>query len=121
MEILKDKKVLIGGLVLLGVVGYYFMTKKKKSEETVLSKPDSTGNITTGSTTPKEDNYAVTLGKVDPTGAVYLVLGEKKYPFISEKAWVAYGYSAPKTITKAQLDAIANGGFVNNDGKIVKA
>lgn len=120
---LKDKKVLIGGLVLLGAIGYYVMTKKKKSEESPLSKPESTsgnmGNALPSATT--EDNYAITLGSVDPTGAVWQVLGGKKYAFGSEDAWRAYGYSAPKTITKAVLDLIPNGGFIGNDGKIIKA
>jgi hypothetical protein len=122
MEILKDKKVLIGGLLLLGAVGYYFMTKKKKNEESSLSNPESTTNTTsTNALPPTEDNYAVTLGSVDPTGAVWQVLGGKKYAFGSEDAWRAYGYSAPKTITKAEADSIPNGGFIGNDGKIIKA
>ena len=124
MEILKDKRVLIGGLVLLGAVGYYFMTKNKKvveSDSMTSNTTDTTVANTTDTTTPKEDNYAVTLGgAVDPTGAIYLVLEGKKYGFISGDAWRAYGTPSPKTITKAELDAIPNGGYVFTDGKVIK-
>jgi hypothetical protein len=115
MEILKNKKVLVGGLVLLGIVGYFFLFKKKKVTEIDLP---STAETPTASI---EDNYAVTLGSVDPTGGVWLVLGGKKYGFISETAWTTYGYTVPKVITKEALDLIPDGGFVDNEGKIVKS
>jgi len=122
MEILKNKKVLIGGILALVVLGYFYMAKKKK--DLLLASSDNATNgassIDATTTSTIKDNYTVTLGSVDPTGAVFLVLGGKKYAFVDELAFKNYGYIAPEVITKANLDLIPIGGFVDTQGKIVK-
>lgn len=97
----------VGAVALLGVI-YYAMKKKKDSV-------DTTGMATT---MVEVAPYSIQW-KDDPTGAVYIVENGKKYAFMSEKAFVAYGYSVPKLVTKEELDAIPNAGFVDESGKVI--
>jgi hypothetical protein len=121
MEILKDKKILVGGILVLAIVAYFYIAKKKKDNDLSITSTTPSGNSSSTETTPIKDNYTISLGSVDPTNAVYLVLGGKKYAFISEIAFTNYGYTVPEVITKADFDLIPSGGFVNTDGTVVKA
>jgi len=103
-----NKKIIIGvgAVALLGVV-YYMMTKKK----------DSVDVITATTTVAPIAPYTIQW-KGDPTGAVFVVIDGKKYGFSSEKAFTAYGYSTPKSVTKEEVDAIPVGGWVDELGKV---
>jgi hypothetical protein len=98
----------VGAVALLGVV-YYAMKKKK----------DSVSTIDMATTMVEVAPYSIQW-KDDPTGGVYIVENGKKYAFISEKAFVNYGYSVPKLVTKEELDAIPSSGFVDESGKVIK-
>jgi hypothetical protein len=121
MNLAKNKKILIVvGLLVLG--GFlYFRNKKAKANKVSgnLANTSSMGDLTSVYPTGLKEKDTVNLGSIDPTGAVYVLLSGKKYAFVSEKAFNAYGYKAPKTITKTQFDSIPNGGFVAEDGKVV--
>lgn len=101
-------KIGIGVVALLGV-GYYIMKKNKTVVNTLTDK-----------TTVVEVAPYTIAWLDDPTKGVYVVIKGKKYPFVSEKAFVAYGYSAPKSVTKAELDLIPKGGFVSEEGKVIE-
>lgn len=104
-----NKKIIIGvGVLALAGVGYYMMKKKKGAVE----------NVSTTTTTVTEIAPYTIQWKADPTGAVHLVKGGKKYGFMSEKAFKAYGYIEPKSATKDEVDAIPTGGFVDEEGKV---
>jgi lipopolysaccharide export system protein LptC len=111
MNLSRNKKILILGLVVFAGLAYFYMQKKSK-KNTLVESPEV-------NTLPVKDNYTVTVDSPGSTGAVYLVLGGKKYPFISEKAFTNYGYSKPEVITSAELEAIKTGGFVSEDGKVI--
>jgi len=137
---MKNKNLIIGAIVLALAGAGYFMWKKKSNTTTDTTTPDTTGTSattdTTGTpppantppatnTTPSTNNVApstdVVQWKDDPTHGIYVKIDGKKYAFASEKAFQNYGYSVPKLITKAELDAIPNGGFVDDTGKVNKS
>ena len=106
-----NKKIIIGvGVLALAGVGYYMMKKKKGAVE----------NVSTTTTTVTEIAPYTIAWSDDPTKGVFVVIKGKKYPFVSEKAFVTYGYSAPKSVTKAELDLIPKGGFVSEEGKVIE-
>jgi len=109
---MKSKKIIlgVGALALVGV-GYYMMKKKKVTVDTATD--------TTTTTVTEIAPYTIAWSD-DPTKAVFVVIKGKKYPFVSEKAFVTYGYSAPKSVTKAELDLIPKGGFVSGEGKVIE-
>jgi hypothetical protein len=109
---LKDKRVLVGGVLVLGVLVYLYMNKKKK--DAMLA----TTNTTTSNNSAK-DNYAVTLGSSDPTGAVWIVLGGQKFAVNSQTALKNYGSPVPEVITREQLDLLKLAGMINDEGKVV--
>jgi hypothetical protein len=115
MEFLKDKKFLIAGLVLAGVVVAVLYAKKKQKDLTT-----ATTNLETATEPMAKDNFTVSLGSTDPTGAVFLILGGKSHPFLSEKAFTNYGYTVPTIITKSELETYPSGGFVNEEGKVIQ-
>ena len=104
-----NKKIIIGvGVVaLLGVV--YYMMKKKKVAGTSMEE------IVTAIVPIAP--YTI-YWKGDPT--VFVVIDGKKYGFTSEKAFTAYGYITPKLVTKEEVDSIPSGGYVSQDGKVIK-
>jgi cytoskeletal protein RodZ len=136
---MKNKNLIIGGIVLaLAGAGYFMWNKNKKSAETTTPEttgtntttdtsatPPATNTTPTTNTTPSPNNTApstdVVQWKEDPTHGIYVKIDGKKYAFASEKAFQNYGYSVPKLITKAELDAIPNGGFVDDTGKVIKS
>lgn len=110
---MKTSKIILGvGVVALLGVGYYMMKKKKGTVENVI------GDVVPTTTVTEVLPYTIQW-KADPTGAVQLVKGGKKYGFMSEKAFKAYGYTEPKSVTKEEVDAIPTGGFVNEEGKVM--
>jgi hypothetical protein len=110
MEKIENKKIIIGvGVVAVLIVAYYMMKKKKSAVENVL----------TDITTVTEIAPYTIQWKADPTGAVHLVKGGKKYGFMSPKAFDAYGRSEPKSATKEEVDAIPIGGYVDEQGKVM--
>jgi hypothetical protein len=108
----KNKKLIALGVLVVGFAVFMFLQSKKKKNET-LTPADAPPIL--------RNNYTVTLGSVDPTGAVFVILDGKKYPFVSEKAFVNYGYKVPDVITKEELDSFTTGGFVSEDGKVIKS
>lgn len=113
MNLQGNKKFIVVGVVVLAIAGYYFYNKKR-------TKPLMQSALPPDTTVSIRDNYTVTLGSVDPTGAVYVILGGKKYGFPNDKAFISYGYTKPETITKAELDLIPSGGFISDEGKVIK-
>jgi hypothetical protein len=119
-----NKKLIIGVIALgLGGVGFY-MWKKKQNQplmdtssisETIIGTPPT--STTSTSTTPSTD---IVQWLEDPTKGVFVIIDGKKYGFMSEKAFANYGYSIPKSITEAELNAIPSAGFVDEDGKVIK-
>jgi len=104
-----NKKIILGvGVLALIGVTYYIMKKKKGAVENILTDTTTVAPIAP---------YTIQW-KADPTGAVHLVKGGKKYGFMSEKAFKAYGYIEPKSVTKEEVDAITTGGFVDEEGKV---
>jgi hypothetical protein len=116
MEILKNKKILIGGLLLLGVVAYFYMDKKKKEKDALLSDTTGTGDNLEGTA---KNNYAVSLDSAGVTG-IYQILNGKKYPFSSERAYEKYGKPSIEVISQENLNLIPTGGFIGYEGQVVQ-
>ena len=133
------KQYIIAGIIALGAVAFFMYSKNKKnttsstnSTNTTSTSTDMSNSSTNSTNTPStstdtsnetgiSDNQIVTLAKgTDPTNAVFLVLGGKKYAFVSENALLNYGYKVPTVITLDQLNSLNSGGFVDKDGKVVK-
>lgn len=126
---MKNKNLIIG-VIALGLVGVgFYMWKKKQNkpqmdttsiperfveEHQIVPPPAITPPA---STTPSTD---IVQWLADPTKAVFVIIDGKKYGFMSEKAFVSYGYSIPRTITEEELKAIPSGGFVDENGKVIK-
>ena len=120
MELGKNKKLLIAvGLLVLGGGFFYLRNKNKKAKTSNLGGGAST--VTLNPTYPSglNEKDSITLGSIDPSGGVYVLISGKKYPFVSEKANLAFGWTQPKVVSKADFDLIPTGGFVGEDGKVV--
>ena len=120
--IIAKKQYIIAGIIGLVAVAFFMYSKNKKN---TTSSTNSTNTTSTSTDMSNEtgilDNQIVTLAKgTDPTNAVFLVLGGKKYAFVSENAFLNYGYKVPTVITLEQLNSLSSGGFVDKDGKVVK-
>jgi hypothetical protein len=126
---MKNKNLIIG-VIALGLVGVgFYMWKKKQNKppmdttsipETIAGTPPAStppASTPPASTTPSTD---IVQWLADPTKAVFVIIDGKKYGFMSEKAFVSYGYSIPRTITEEELKAIPSGGFVDENGKVIK-
>lgn len=117
MEILKDKKILIGVGVLVALgVAYYAM---KKKNEVVASDSVAKGN----GVVPK-NNYTITLGSSDVNGSTWQVIDGKKYPIYGTNALIKFGLN-PKdypfeVVSKETLDSIPDGGYIDETGIVKK-
>ena len=117
MEILKDKKILIGIGVLVALgVAYYAM---KKKNEVVAS--DSV--IPENGVIPK-NNYPISLGASDINGSVWQVIDGKKYAIYGTNALIKFGLN-PKdypyeVVSKETLDSIPDGGYIDETGIVKK-
>lgn len=107
-----NKKIImgVGAVALLGVV--YYMIKKKKgaSDSNVVNVAPTNVSVA------NVPAYTIQW-KEDPTNAVFLVIKGTKYGFMSPKAFDAYGRSEPKSVTKAELDAIPTVGYIDETGE----
>lgn len=111
---MKNKKLLLGvGVLVVGLGVYFFMTRKKTTitDDEVLGTDLGQSII--------EDGTTITLGEIDPSNAVFVVLGGKRYGIVSEEAFKNYGYKAPIVIEKAVFDTLPDAGFVNESGKVI--
>ena len=108
-----NKKILLGIAVLVAGVGVYFFMKRKKANTINI---ENSGNDLVNATLA--DGTIVTLGEIDPTGAVFVILGGKRYGFVSDEAFKKYGYKPPIVIEKTVLDTLTDAGFVNETGKV---
>jgi hypothetical protein len=110
------KKILLGvGALVVGLGVYFFMRSKKVGASTI----ETLGTDSIQSTLA--DGTLISLGDKDPSKAVYLVLGGKKYAFVSEEALTKYGFKTPVVIEKTLFDTLPSGGFVDANGKVVVA
>ena len=53
-----------------------------------------------------------------PNGATFLVYQGKKYAFISQEAFVNFGYTQPVISTQQEVDSYPKEGFVGADGRV---
>lgn len=94
------KKLLIAAALLGGL--YFAFGRNKEGQEATVDK-----------------GFAVSMEN-DPNGGVYIVIGGKKYGVSSEAAFIAYGYMVPQIVSKSELDAIPDGGFIAANGAVVR-
>ena len=116
---MEKKKILIAGVLVLGVAGYIYMAKKKKEKESILS-------MTSGTSSPsvvEKNNYPVSLSG-DNQGMVWIVIDGKKYSVGSTQALIDYGIEPSNypytSLSSQQLDLIPNGGLIGEKGLITK-
>jgi len=110
------KKILLGVGVLVVGLGIYFFTRSRKVGASTIA---TLGTDSIQSTLA--DGTLISLGDKDPSKAVFLVLGGKKYAFVSEEALTKYGFKTPVVIEKSVFDTLPSGGFVDANGKVVVA
>jgi len=114
------KKILIGGLVIVGALAYFYFDKKKKEKEALLSGTTGTGYDTA---VLVKNNYAVSL-KDDTQGSVWIVIDGKKYEVGGTQALIDYGFDPAKypyeVLSKSELDAIPTGGYITEKRVIVR-
>ena len=110
---MKNKEIYLAVAAVAATILVYGLYKRSKN------KPD----LVAAAVAPVVDVVAPYTIQVinDPNNGVYLVLNGEKFGFMSEKAFTAYGYTAPKMVAKEVADAIPSKGFINDDGKLVRS